>query len=450
MARKKIFSISIIVCWVAVVLFAAPHSMYGQQDQINIDASSLRPKAFIIVNPPNQTTIEGSTFDVSFFLNTNKQSINTFDLSIGFDQTKLEIIKPSGGKSISSIWIQPPSYSNTNGTAKFAGVIPNGIVTESGLMTAITFRAKTSGQAIVSILANTRVLANDGMGSQVPLESNKGVYTIVPKAPEGPVVFSETHPLESKWYNNNNPVISWQKDSDVTNFSYELDNEPFTVPDNTGEGSTSTVKAYENLPDGLWHFHIKAYKKGIWGAPTHFLIRIDTTPPAEFTPKQELLTAAVINRVLVSFFTTDALSGINHYEVGVIDKTKSPVESPAFVETESPYQLPTLSFDHARIIVRAIDNAGNVRDESLDTSIEETPQLSLYLMEHLTQILIGFLGLIFFLIILHYLFSHHIARRFRRAVQIVENEEAQKEGMQREAEPKQDEHIQNPPGSFTQ
>src|SRR3989344_2681730 len=126
MARKKIFSISIIVCWVAVVLFAAPHSMYGQQDQINIDASFLRPKAFIIVNPANQTIIEGSTFDVSFFLNTNKQSINTFDLSIGFDQTKLEIIKPSGGKSISSIWIQPPSYSNTNATAKFAGGIPNG------------------------------------------------------------------------------------------------------------------------------------------------------------------------------------------------------------------------------------------------------------------------------------------------------------------------------------
>jgi len=394
-----------IFCLGAAVFSVLFLRVSAEENQVNIDASSLRPKVFIVIDPPNQTIIEGSTFDVSFFLNTNKQSINTFELNISFDPAKLEVIRPSGGKSISSIWVQPPSYSNTNGTAKFAGVIPNGIVTESGLMTAMTFRAKTTGQTAVSLLENTRILANDGMGSAVPFSFNRGLYVIMPKAPEGPRVFSETHPFPEKWYNNNNPVLAWQTDPSVTNFSYTLDNEPFTIPDNTGEGATSTITSYENLPDGLWYFHIKAYKKGIWGGITHFLMRIDTAPPAEFTPKQETLTAAVIARILVSFFTTDSLSGINHYEVGLIDKTRTPFESPAFVEADSPYQLPAMNFTGARVIVRAVDNAGNVRDESLDL---QAPSGILALLRQ-NFILILFSIIALFLIV-HYLFGHHIVK----------------------------------------
>ena len=59
--------------------------------------------------------------------------------------------------------------------------------------------------------------------------------------------------------------------------------------------------------------------------------RYDT--PADFKPKAEYLVAATImvERTLVSFLTTDNLSGIDHYEVGVIDKSQPATESPVFL-----------------------------------------------------------------------------------------------------------------------
>ncbi len=72
-----------------------------------------------------------------------------------------------------------------------SGVIPNGITTESGLITTMTFRAVATGHAIISISDASRVLANDGQGTAVQLALDRGNYTILPQAPAGPSVFSE-------------------------------------------------------------------------------------------------------------------------------------------------------------------------------------------------------------------------------------------------------------------
>ncbi len=421
-----IFTISSLIF---VLVFGFSFNTYAEDSIRNININSLLPsslpKAIFFISPNNETILEDTIFDVMFFINSNKNNINTIELNIKFSPDKLSIVKPSGGKSLISIWLEPPKYSNTEGTARFVGVIPNGIVTESGLITTITFKAKATGQATVTISRNSRVLANDGAGTEIPVEFGRAIYTIIPKPPEGPKVFSETHPFSDQWYNNNNPVISWEKDLGVTDFSYELDNKPFTIPDNTPE--TGEIASYQNLPDGLWYFHIKGRKQGVWGATTNFLLRIDTAPPAAFTPTVEALTAKIIDRFLVSFFTTDALSGINHYEVGVIEKGKSPLESPLFIQAESPYQLPSLVSNNLRVIIRAIDNAGNVRDESIDVNITSPIPFFLYLKEHLVTVLIAVLAFIILLIILHYLIGHKIISHFRRALKLLKRVEEKEE-----------------------
>jgi hypothetical protein len=200
------------------------------------------------------------------------------------------------------------------------GTIPNGIKTDSGLVATITFQAKAPGTSYITLSDASRILLNDGLGSDAVVEASRGQYSVVTKPPAGVQVFSDTHPFESQWYNNNAPTLSWTKDPGVTGFSYVFDTKPTTVPDNTAM-SSDTVMSYQNISDGVWYFHIKALKGGAWGSTTHFAVRIDTTPPAIFTPNIEYLSAAVIDRFLVSFVTTDALSGIDHYEVGVIDKS---------------------------------------------------------------------------------------------------------------------------------
>lgn len=214
-------------------------------------------------------------------------------------------------------------------------------------------------------------MAHDGKGTQILATVINGLYALKSRPAEGPKVFSKTHPDETSWYNNKNPVISWEKETAVTNFSFILDSYPQTVPDNAPD-IQETTKSYENLNDGLWYFHIKALKENVWGASSHFLLRIDTTPPAKFKPKVEFLLAAIIGRAFVSFSTTDALSGIDHYEVAVIDKTEPPLESPVFIEAQSPYQLPQNLSGNLRVIVRAIDRAENIKDESVDVNFDQS------------------------------------------------------------------------------
>lgn len=398
------------------------------QTTIHLDASQLLPRLEMSFSPRAGSFVEGSTFDVPILVNTKGVSVNGIEARINFDKSKLEIVKPSSGTSIIGVWVEPPGYDNSRGTASYVGVIPGGITTGSGLVGTITFRAKSNGQAVISLAANSKILLNDGLGTEAQVDLGRATYSILPQAPEGVKIFSETHPFSDVWYKNNSPVISWEKDPGVQGFSYILDNLPDTIPDNTLTGADETSKAYENLNDGLWYFHIKAKKNGVWGTAGHFLIRIDTAPPAVFTPVANYLVAgtALVERALISFLTTDNLSGIDHYEVGVIDKSQPVTVSPVFVQAESPFQVPLNGNSAQHVIVRAVDAAGNIRDASIDAL---PPSLiSRFIKDHLVYILLliiltGFVGLIF-----HYLFGHHIVKHLRRAFQLEKMEEQSEKG----------------------
>ena len=405
--------------------FAYAESAAGL-NTVNLNAADLIPHAEILFTPQSATFLEGATFEVSIFLDTKGSSINAVELHIGFDADKLSIVKPSGGKSIIGLWVEPPSYDNTRGTAKIIGAIPNGIKSDSGLIATMTFRAKTSGEATVALSNASQVLLNDGIGSPAILDSNRGRYAIVPRPPDGVQVFSETHPFTGRWYNNNSPVLTWNQDSGVTGFSIMLDTKPTTIPDNTLT-ATDTVASYQNLSDGISFFHIKALRRGVWGNTSHYPIRIDTTPPAEFTPTIDYLSAAAASRFLVSFFTTDALSGVDHYEIGVIDKGTPVTESPVFIQSESPYQLPFDATQSARVIIRAFDKAGNIREESLDA---RAPFLPLKVItDNAVIILLSLLILIIGFFIVHYLLSHRVVLRIERGFELLKKEEMKEKEM---------------------
>ncbi|MBU6370588.1 MAG: hypothetical protein KGH93_02775 [Patescibacteria group bacterium] len=394
-------------------LMLAPHAVFAQPS-VSVDASKLLQKSHLFFSPASATIIQGATIEIPVFVDTEGRSINAVSLSVNFDPSKMVLVNPSNSNSIIGIWVDPPSYSNTAGTLSLSGVIPNGITTSSGLITTMTFRAVSSGQAPITISSASRVLANDGQGSETQLALDRGSYTILPQSPAGPSVFSETHPFEDTWYNNNSPVLAWNRDIGVSGFSFTLDDKPFTVPDNTLD-ATDTVISYPNLSDGIWYFHIKAQKQGVWGGTTHFMIRIDTTPPAAFTPGVEMVSASGGTQALVSFFTTDTLAGIDHYEVGVVDGSNATNTSPVFVQAENPYQLPLKPFEHVRLTVRAFDKAGNVRDETITISSAST-LVSFVQANWLVILLVIFL-------ILDYLFGHRIIARVKRIMKTTKEEE---------------------------
>jgi len=379
---------------------------------ITYDAPSLIPETSLLISPSTGSFEEESTFTVPILINTRGSDVNSLEVTINFDPNKLAVVGPSGETSIIGIWVEPPIYDNTRGVIKYTGVIPGGIITSSGLVSSITFKAKTPGQAVITVNPSSRVLLNDGQGTGTKVSFGRATYTIIPKATGGVNIFSETHPIQSNWYNNNNPIISWEKEPGVNGFSYELDTKPGTVPDNEVDTEDTTVQ-FQNLKDGLWYFHIKSRKNGLWGQPSSFIMRVDTTPPADFKPTIDYLLASVsfVERALVSFFTTDNLSGIDHYEVGVIDKTQSTTVSPIFVESESPFQVPLREKANLHVVVRAFDKAGNIRESGIDVIAPFF--INNFIQKNAINITIGLLILVVGFMILHYAFSHHIIHHLK-------------------------------------
>ena len=342
-----------------------------------VSVSCLLPKATgaagasLYLAPSSGSFFVGSTFDVSVFVNTGGENVNAVEVKLKFDPAKLQIASPTAGKSFIEVWISQPTYSNTKGTLNFMGGIPSpGINTSSGLVSTVTFRAISPGETSIVFLDSSKVLRNDPDGTDILTSIGRGVYTLLISPPEGPNVFSLTHPDKNKWYKNNNPTFGWEREDGVTNFSYSFDKDPIGAPDNVSEGDYSSV-SYSGVEDGIWYFHVKAEKEGVWGGVSHYLVQIDAGSPAGFTPTVEPSLKTSEKQPLVSFITTDALSGLDHYEIKYIDITKEKKEKPTgfFVEITSPYRLPSLEIGKYLIVIRAYDKAGNWKEGTVKLQI---------------------------------------------------------------------------------
>ena len=352
---KKIFYIlSSIILLVSPLLSISPVEAAG---------------ASLYFSPASGTFSLGGTFDVSIFLNTGGNNINAVRADVAFDPKKLQIASPTAGKSFISVWVSQPSYSNEQGRASFRGGAPSpGINTSAGLVSTITFRVIAPGETTISFLDTSLVLLDDGKGTNILSSLGQGQYFLKIPPPAGPKVFSSTHPDQNKWYKNNSPTFSWAKEDLVTDFSYAIDHDFYGIPDNVSEEIQTSI-SYADLTDGLWYFHVKAKKGGGWGDASSYVVQIDTTPPAVFSlvvdPK--LKSSSVTSKEpIVSFITTDSLSGLDHFELKAINlrQALNQEDTGFFVEVNSPYKLPPLENGEYTIIVRAFDKAMNWRDTS--------------------------------------------------------------------------------------
>jgi len=327
--------------------------------------------ASLSLSPASGSFFVGSTFDISVFVNTGGENINAVEVNLKFDPTKIQVASPTAGKSFIEVWVAQPTFSNTQGMMSFIGGVPSpGINTSAGLVSTVTFRALSPGETQILFLDSSKVLKNDPQGVNILTSMNRGVYTLLIPPPEGPKVFSSTHSDQNKWYKNNNPTFSWEKEEGVTEFSFSIDEDSTAVPDNNSEGDRTSV-SFSEIGDGIWYFHVKGKKADIWGGTSTYPVKIDLTPPAAFTPTVQPSEKTVEKQPLISFFTTDAVSGMDYYQIKYIDITPEKTEEEAgfFTEASSPYKLPTLATGKYLVVVRAYDISGNWREGNVKIEI---------------------------------------------------------------------------------
>ncbi len=399
--------------------------------------------ASLYLSPSSGTFKVGSTFDVSIFVNTGGESINAVEVNLKFDPKKVQITTPSTGKSFVSVWISQPTFSNIRGTASFRGGVPSpGINTSSALVSTVTFRTISPGDTAISIERSSRVLLDDGKGTDILTSLGKGNYKIIIPPAMGPLVSSSTHPDQNEWSKNNSPCFQWQKESRVTDFSYSIDNDFGGIPDNISEGDETSV-CFSDLEDGMWYFHIKAKRGGNWGGVTHYLVQIDTTPPASFYPKFEPLfdSTETTQDPIIYFDTTDVLSGISYYALKVINLKGAleKQETGLFTEVQSPYKLSSLDHGGYEVVIRAYDKAMNWTDGSAKIDVIASGK-SVFVTKKGINIWMIFLdwwkitlvlgGLLFFILIIAFFYwrSYKNAHRKRETLKTFKkNTEKEKE-----------------------
>lgn len=321
--------------------------------------------ASLRIYPQRATFTSESTFDVSLFLDTAGHAVNVIYLELRFDPEKLRVISPVKQVSLVEEWIFPPRFSNDKGTITLkGGFLGEGINTSEGLITTISFQALEPGQVTLEILDSSQVLSGGQEGYDLLGSCNKAFFEIVSSPPQGPEIFSETHPNQTRWYHNNTPAFNWSSDKGVVGYSYSFDDNPYGEPDRVIDTREETV-VLEDCPEGKQYFHLRAQRGTVWGATSHFRVNIDKTPPQVFNPYMEPFSFK--DYFLIYFETQDNLSGVEGYQVRLADFTEpdNAVLS-AWQWADAPFRFDKGKKGTFVVMVRAFDKAGNYQEGRIE------------------------------------------------------------------------------------
>ncbi|TSC76188.1 MAG: Uncharacterized protein G01um101431_809 [Parcubacteria group bacterium Gr01-1014_31] len=318
--------------------------------------------ASLSIGPATGTVTVDSTFDISLFVNTEGDTVNALEVSVSFPPDKLQLVSPTAGKSVIELWTGPPRFNNLTGRIDLQGGIPGGLKVSQGQVIKLTFRARSVGTALVKFLDNSKVLNHDGRGTDVLGSTSNGIYQIELPPPAGPAVVATTHPIQGQYFATNNAQLQWASNVGIDAYSYVLNKESTTIPDDIPEGRATSV-AYQNLADGVHYFHIKALRHGAWGGVTHLSLGVDVVPPAEFSIEVIPQARTTRRQPVIQFATTDSGSGLSHYELKLVPLNPgAKAGQQFFVEAQSPYIPPQLEMGSYDVIVRAYDHAKNIRE----------------------------------------------------------------------------------------
>ena len=336
--------------------------------------------ATIYFSPTSSSPKVNSIFSVNIIAGSTDQAMNAASGIVSFPPDKLEVVSLSRSNSVFNLWVQEPSFSNTAGTINFEGIILNpGFLGSAGTVFTATFRTKRAGIAVLT-LSSGSVLANDGLGTdilstlgnaKISIQSNA---TATPQPQEqdsssldesGPKITSTTHQNTNKWYTNSNPEFSWSVPSNVTAVQTLVGSRPKSKPIVLYKPPIS-LKLIEDMPDGVWYFHLRFRDASGWGETAHFKFNIDTKKPESFEIREVQRKDYTNPRVKFIFDAEDETSGIDHYEVNIDGKDQGIWED----DGSYTYVTNILEPGSHTLIAKAIDGAGNGRSNSIEFVIE--------------------------------------------------------------------------------
>ena len=142
--------------------------------------------AALYLQPHTDQYYQDDIFIEEIWLNTEGQEINAIELYLRYPKDILEFFDFSEGGSILKLWVKKPAPDKKNpGVLTLIGGVPNGFA-GFGLVGKLVFQVKVKEGGLgkedvkIEILDNSRVLLNDGKGTEAKLRSIAATLTILP------------------------------------------------------------------------------------------------------------------------------------------------------------------------------------------------------------------------------------------------------------------------------
>jgi hypothetical protein len=305
--------------------------------------------ASIYLSPSEQIVSTDSTFIIDVLVDSDKEIINAIKTQITYPTDYLEVIDLNYGDSFLTLWPEQPNNESQNGIINFTGGTPEGSYVFDAKALSITFRAKRAGLANINFVSEkTSIHLNDGKGTSLKTDTGASNLTITAPSSQAIIISSPSHPDQDRWYSENDFIVSWEPRLDSF-YSYLLTTNPKAEPDETQEIETGKV-TFEDLADGIYYFILSEKPSGeVWQPAGIRRVMIDQTPPLPFEIQLTDNSPEFKEKKAIVFSTSDAMSGIDHYDLLQGDKLFKNITSPYLYQIDNPTDF----------IVRAYDKAGN-------------------------------------------------------------------------------------------
>lgn len=296
---------------------------------------------------------------VRVLVDTGGESINAVAAVITFDPLKIHIsdVIIDQTSICSPQLVLQKDIDNENGRIDIECLIPNpGFVGLHGMVARLMVSPQQEGSANMVFSDDSRVLANDGLGTNVlRLATGAGYQIIDQKVSDKriPIIFSESHPNQAAWYSDMNAQIAWQRGASGEEYRFALDQSPDAVPSGSFHADTSARPTMDH--DGIYYFHLQGKIGSALTPVAHFEMRHDVTPPEVVTASvsEEDITPGDIVRF--SFSAADATSGLqSNFYVQLDNGLLLPVGATFY--TTFP------SAGNHTVRIRVFDKAGNYTD----------------------------------------------------------------------------------------
>ncbi len=155
----------------------------GQSGTIIVTSTaSASATASLSLSPSTQTLKVNDSFTVDIRLNTGGQTVTAMASNLNFDNSKLQVLAVDSSSSAFGVTAEEVISSNVIKISR--GQVVPGILSGNALVARITFKAMASGTANVNFSLTapgsgpSRVIKNDGLGTDILGSVTNGSYTI--------------------------------------------------------------------------------------------------------------------------------------------------------------------------------------------------------------------------------------------------------------------------------